>query len=526
MEIIDTFSSEWAIGGRLFGWEEVLSLAVVIVVTRRLWRKMAALSSVLLFAAAFPPWGWPTWLICFTPLILLWRGSEGRSIGRDVAEAVAIGFAMCWMTTGFVRDAVAVRGWLLQASGCLLFGLQIALLPVVLRKLGERTVLVTAGITAAVATGAEWLQASALNGINWSMTALYLPVGHTPLAQWAAIVTPLGVSALLYGVNFLWLPELTRTGWRRWRGPLLAGTLLLSAWMGGQQIAASVVVPPQPFSVMLVQPHVRGAEERVWRPWLTLDRLTRESLERDGPVDLIVWPETALNESQRPEMVTQSTVEPAEGERYQMPLQDFQRLYQPAYQAACLVGVPLVTRVTKQRYGLEISDVSRVNCACLVNSSGAVDCHEKLALVPLKEGLPDFLETSWVRRNVLPYYELTAPIKQGQEFHLLPFSTQDGQTMQVAASVCYESHLPWLPQFDPAHEADAVVHLLYDGDFSNHPEWTERQSLACRYRAIESRTWNYVCSTWSGSAIIDPTGRIVRQLPARSGVLRSDVSGP
>ncbi len=422
---------------------------------------------------------------------------------------------------------MATRGELVQGSGCLLFGLQMALLPIPLRWLGGRTMLVTAVLMIAIATGGEWLQANVMTGVVWSMMGLYLPAGQTPLAQWAEFVGPLGVSAGLYFINFLWLPELTRTGWRRWQGPLLAGTLLLTAWMGGQQIAASVVSPPQPFSVMLVQPHVRGGEDGLWRPWLALDRLTRESLERDGPVDLIVWPETSLNESWHPESATELSTEPTvERERHQLTLQSFQRSYLPTYEAACLFGVPLVKHEMVQRYGLEISEVRRVNGACLVSKSGEINCHEKLALVPLTEGLPDLLDTSWFRRNVLPSFQLKAPLQRGRDFRMLRFSTRQGRDANITVSICYESHLPWLPQFRQENHADAVVHLLYDGDFSDHPEWAERQLLACRYRAIESRTWNLVCSTWAGSAIIEPTGEIVRQLPARAGILRSDVSGP
>ncbi|MGE4002406.1 MAG: hypothetical protein AB7I48_19550, partial [Planctomycetaceae bacterium] len=116
--------------GMLLEWEDALVLGAVTAVVRGMRRKGWAIASVLLVAAAFPPWGWPTWWCCFTPLLYVWRGVEGRSLGRDLAEALVIGFAMCWLTTGFVRDAVATRGVLLQASGCVLFGLQMLLFPI------------------------------------------------------------------------------------------------------------------------------------------------------------------------------------------------------------------------------------------------------------------------------------------------------------------------------------------------------------------------------------------------------------
>ena len=63
---------------------------------------------------------------------------------------------------------------------------------------------------------------------------------------------------------------------------------------------------------------------------------------------------------------------------------------------------------------------------------------------------------------------------------------------------------------------------MYDGDFADYPELFERQLLSVRMRAIETRTWNLVCSCWRGTAIIDPRGRIVKQLHAIAGVLRTD----
>lgn len=271
---------------------------------------------------------------------------------------------------------------------------------------------------------------------------------------------------------------------------------------------------------MLVQPHMIPETGEVWQPWITLDELTRNSLEQDGPVDLIVWPETMLSPSEHPETAIDQTDVQSVNEL--LTLQRFQGTNQPSYGAACLVGVQLFKRVIVQRYGLEVSDIHRTNAACLIDRSGKVTCHEKLILVPLMEGLPDILETAWIRRHVLSSFQLEAPLKRGEDFRMLEFTTERGQAVRIAASVCYESHLPWLPQFDPTHGADAIVHLMYDGDFSEHPEWTERQLLACRYRAIESRTWNLVCSTWDGSAVIDPRGRVVSRLPARPGVLRSD----
>jgi apolipoprotein N-acyltransferase len=148
--------------------------------------------------------------------------------------------------------------------------------------------------------------------------------------------------------------------------------------------------------------------------------------------------------------------------------------------------------------------------------------HEKLALVPLKEGIPQCVDGLWFRRTVLPQFGCEAPLTAGNKYQTLALTTRQGQTVQVAVCICYESLHSGLPQFSPAHPVDVIVHLLYDGHFASHPEWIERHLMACRSRAIETRTWSLVCSTCAGSAMIDPRGRILGRQPAAERTLRSD----
>ena len=234
-------------------------------------------------------------------------------------------------------------------------------------------------------------------------------------------------------------------------------------------------------------------------------------------MDLIVWPEGCLSESQHedpPAVVADSTT--------RLTVQDFSRSLQPIYQTSCLVGVPLWKRETTVRYGLEVVEGRRYNCGCVVTGPDEIACHEKQALVPFKEGLPGWLNQGWIRGKILPALQLNASFTAGSQFRLLSFRDREQQERVMAVSVCYESFLPWLPQYRNSTPVDAILHIVYDGDSVDHPELLQRQILACRYRAIETRTWNLVCSTWSGSALIDPAGRVVCQLPATAEVLRSD----
>jgi apolipoprotein N-acyltransferase len=500
------------------GWADGFVLAVLILVMRGAVWSLFAVGAVLLFVVAFPPLSWPTCWFCFAPLVWIWRERRlSRSLVRDVLEAVAVGFLMALLSTGFVRDAVPAWGGVLHGVACLVFSLQVVGLALAIRFLWDRAVPLAAAVTAVVAVAGEFLSAGMANGVVWSVTSISLAAADTPVAQWAALVTPFGVSGILCFVNFLFVPNQSPTWWHRWTGPIFGVVVAGAAWAGGDWLALATRVEPLPFSVMLVQPHVRVSANVPWRPWLELDSLTQASLQQAGRVDLIVWPEGCLSSSHH-ENSEAAVVDVAT----RLTVQEFAQKHQPIYRTSCLVGVPLWKRETIERYGLLVTEGRRYNCGCLVSGPDEIACHEKQALVPFKEGLPGWLDQGWIRGRILPALQWNASFTPGNEFRVLSFRDREQQARLIAVSICYESFLPWLPQYLNSQAAEAIVHLVYDGDSVEHPGLLQRQILACRYRAIETRKWNLGCSTWSGSAIIDPTGKVVAQLPTTAGVLRTN----
>ncbi|MCX7387557.1 MAG: hypothetical protein NTX48_12910 [Planctomycetales bacterium] len=478
-------------------------------------RRIYAISIVLLFTVSFPPYSWPTSWFCLGPMMWMWRDQAVKlSRLRITAEAIAIGFTMGWTSTGFVRAGLPAFGELVHAAACLVFSLQFLAVAVAIRILRNQQIVVAAVTTAAVAVGGELLEAWL--GVSWSVSNFALTVGATPLAQWSRWITPFGVAGLLYFVNFLLSPDRSERAVGRWMGPAIGVGVIGAAWYGGALIAANTYIVPLSFSALLVQPHLKVADNEPWRPWLKLDQLTRASMVERSETDLIVWPESCISASWSDEqelrcndMATQLTV------------QDFSRLLTPVYRTNCLVGVVIGDRGTTQRYGLTVVEVRRYNCGCLVSKSGDVRRHDKLDLVPFMEGIPALLDTQWMRNHVLPALQINQPLNYGRNYAPLSFRDVDGREHSIAVSVCYESWLPWLAQYRDT-TVDAIIHLVYDGNTANHPGMMERQIRACQFRAIETRKWNLVCSTWAGTSIIDPTGRIVRQLPPVAGVLRTD----
>lgn len=296
-------------------------LVICTVVVSPSWRKGCALASVVLFTLAHTPHTWPTYFISLAPLVWIWRqNAVPLSLTRCVLEAAAVGFAMCWLITGYVESAVPTWGAILHASGCLLFSMQIVGIALAAHWSRNVSLMLAAPLITAAAITGELAQAWL--GLTWATTNPSLAIATTPAAQWSSLLTPFGISAALYLCNFVMIPGAKGNWAMRFRGPATGFAVLSCLWFGGMVIESQVVVQPLSFTAMLVQPHVEFKKDRPWEPWNVLDPLTTKSLATSGPVDLIVWPETCLTESWR-EMDSTTPVESSSTEhRYHMSLQD------------------------------------------------------------------------------------------------------------------------------------------------------------------------------------------------------------
>ena len=466
---------------------------------------------------------WPFCCVCLSPMMSLgrWIATEPRTVSprtkltRFIALVVGNGFFVAWWRSGFITTAIPEYGLAIRCAACLVFSLHFAVIGFSVYWCRHRSLAISAIACVTAAICSEVFQAWL--GFAWSLTNLAFGVLDTPIAQWSSLLTPFGVAGIVYGVNFLFAVDPGSGGFRAWQGPILSMIILATAWTGGLLLKSSVKMQTISFTAMLVQPHLHGNAAIPWTPWVTLDELTRRSLVDAGPVDLIVWPESSLSES-----FSMAQVELGGESATRLSLQQFAHRFQPFYGTTCLVGVGILRTETEVKYGYEVQVIRRLNCGCLVTASDKVNCHEKSVLVPFKERELGWMQQPEIRRWLPNELKLQSQFTAGASFRVLPFVDRDGVRRTIAVSVCYESFFPWLPQYHTATPVDAIIHILYDGDSIDDPSLLQRHINACRYRAIETRKWNLVCSTWAGTSVIDPTGRIVRQLPPIAGVLRTD----
>jgi apolipoprotein N-acyltransferase len=494
---------------------------------------LLVISALVLVGLSHTPTSWPTYPIALVPLLVLWR-TKLFAIQWwfwQLIEAVLVGCAVGWVSTRFVTPALPFWGVQLHLSGCLVYSSLTVAIAFGLRWTRSFPLQLAALITAVVATVVEFIQARTL-GVTWILSSPGLAIASTQIAQWSGVLTPFGLSAVLYWINLSWLPDYNEKKCLvRWAGPVLAMNLTVGLWLGGILLESRVAFGRLPFTALLVQPSIPSSllsERQVLLQ--EIEAATKRSITTYGPPDLVLWPETCLWDSPYPASTVQNPVPGAEEVQTEgtehptstMTLAALQHDIALRYQTNYLVGVCLVEQAMTNKYGLNVPEIRRYNCGCLVTLDGQATCHEKLAVMPIREGFPYWFDWQWLRNIIRRNTNVNPNIVEGRNFRTLKFRDQTGKDRTIAVAICYESWFPWLPQYHCKEPLDAICHLAYDGDFKDHPEYTQRMLLTIRLRAIETRTWQLVCTHYSGTAVIDPRGRIVKQLPPGPGVLRTD----
>jgi apolipoprotein N-acyltransferase len=464
------------------------------------------------------PYSMPVYFIVVACMVYLWRGTAAPKWAWLVLlESILLGMISCWLVTLFFwfSNTWAVCGLCYAVSSTHTVAMALALWWSRSWNLWR-----VAPLVGAVVAVFEWLHAC-LFGITWIVTNAALTVAATPIAQWTAWLTPFGLSAVIVALGCLYLPVSDLSGYRRWIGTGTGLAATCTMWLVGAWTERQVFVAPLSFQALMVQPHDGSPESSNQTKSENAHQWTLTGLRQAQPaIDLVLWPESALSGCSELELVEADEVT---GEQYRHGVGRLRSEWLPHYGAHCLVGTKLFAASQLNYAGQSYPVLCSYNCGCLFATSGTVVWHEKLVLVPIREVIPDWL--GWfpgIRRWLTNDTSAVTTYQPGRNFHPLTFEDRHGNQRRVAVAICYESWFPWLPQYHCKEPLDAICHLAYDGDFKDHPEYTQRMLLTIRLRAIETRTWQLVCSHYAGTAVIDPRGRIVKQLPPGPGVLRTD----
>ena len=222
----------------------------------------------------------------------------------------------------------------------------------------------------------------------------------------------------------------------------------------------------------------------------SLDLLQKEK------VDLLIWPETAIEQ-------------PVEAEHLSRFLADhvFSDVTQPV---PARLHVPLLAGIVLDRAGTNAGGAAssqhrRYNSAFLATPDGHVrGSYDKRSLVMFGEALPAAAAPPWLRQllpSVGAYSAGTAPAV---------LSLADRRILPL---ICFEDTLAELVRQDVQKlNPDLLVNLTSDAWFGPSRIQDLHYALS-KLRAVEHRRFLIHATTTGVTGVIDPTGRVVAELP-------------
>jgi apolipoprotein N-acyltransferase len=455
---------------------------------------LAAISGVL-FALAFPDYGvaWLAFIALAPLLVAIVRAARAR-------EAFLLGWismAIAWLImVPWVVRVMSHYGGLPYITGVLIFiamslylGLFGGVFGAVVWWLRLRGRFAPWLLVAPVWAAVEYARTYLLTGFPWNLLSAAI-VDYTPLIQISRAAGPylLACLILLPSIAIAWLIVTKPRGMTR---VIVIGatSIVLFVWWATGYVAAQwrrmdTTAPAE--MAALLQPNI--SQEMRWNAanvialFQRMMAMTNDAA--DHGVKVIVWPESTVP-------LSYATT-------------DF---YRDAIEATSR------TRNVDIILGSVAEDPTRANrmwnAAFLVSGGRTIGHYDKIRLVPFGEYVP--------LRKMLFFAEKL--VHAVGEFE---FGTNDRPLrgrFAYGPAICYEVVFPRTTATQVKNGADVLVTITNDAwyDGTSAP----RQHLnQARIRAVEADRWMLRAGTTGISAVIDPTGRIVQEIPmGKEGII-------
>jgi apolipoprotein N-acyltransferase len=232
------------------------------------------------------------------------------------------------------------------------------------------------------------------------------------------------------------------------------------------------------YKISLIQPNINLYDSRDFsKRYILLDNLIKKSkISIDNGAKLIIWPEAAL------------------------PFHSLQNKNTFNYINKNLLDG---TEVSILSGDITFEKDNTYNSVVLFNKDGVVDIYKKQLPVPLAEQVPlsdTFPKLKKINIGVANY-------SSGNEDVVFSIDNQNFSSL-----ICYESTFPEINRRHVKKGADFITFLVNDAWYTKWPEPRQhaKQSI---YRAVENRRTVLRCANTGISLIIDPLGRIIKELP-------------
>ena len=461
-------------------------------------RRLISAAALVLAAVALTVWAHPPrsiWPCAFAMLAPLAAFAERRRASAVFGFAYVYSVVMALVIVRWLLHALSVEygvarpaAWAFAALLVGTYALVPAATAALYAGLRPRVRLALAPVLfASLWTLGEWLRAEPL-GLPWVLSAH--PLAFVPAAIQTADLG--GVWAPGFGVALIGAGLGIALAARR-AAPLLAP---LAFWAAAGLWALPHRNPADPgddpIRVAVVQAAVPQSQKfqpgSAERNTLHHAALTRRRAAQ-APLDLVVWSETAVD----------------------VALERAPALARRLHALVEETGTPLVTGAPRHDGGSPRNSV-----ILLEPGSSGLQIYDKQRLVPFSEGDGGIL--AWLGPLVKPLTE-GDPYLAGREPTLLRM-----RGAALAAPICFEITYPHLMRRFRREGAQLVLNLSNDAWFGR-TGYARTHLAHVPFRAVELRTWIVRATNTGISAVIDPSGRVLRELGLfREGVLDAEVA--
>ncbi len=463
---------------------------------------LLALLSGLLIALSFPLPGWPPLIwVALIPLLIALEGQSPRVAFRLgfvtglSAYAALLYWVMIVMTDyGHLPRYASIPLWLFLSAWLALFYGLAAWAAVLGKQQGAKWVL----LFPLAWVGADYLRSFLLTGFPWTM------LGHSqyrllPLIQIADLTGVYGITALIVLANVVFYRIMRALAGAQVPYPAKSAlTLVLllafTCWYGFHRLNTPLPTT-RPLRVALIQGNIDQSIK--WSPAFqqqTLDiycGLSRKAAGR-GPLDLLVWPESAVPFF------------------FQEPGPPSDRIRQLARELKVnlLFGSPAVElRDNRQAY---------LNSAFLLGRDGEDRGRsDKIHLVPFGEYVP--------LARLLPFvHKLVHGI--GDFVPGTSARPLDAGGTPLGVLVCYEAIFPELARAQVNNGSRILVNITNDAWFGRSSAPWQHLAMAA-FRAVETRTPLVRAANTGITAMVDQNGHIREMTPLfKEAVMVGDVT--
>jgi len=505
---------------------------------------VSAAGGTLVFLAFAPA---ELWILSYVALVPVFVCASRTGSYREAALCGAAAGVCAYLPGLAWLSDVTIGGWVFLALYVAAYVMAAAVLA---RFFAGRRPSLWPLLMACAWVGLEIVRANFATGFPWFLYG-YTQYRWTALIQIAAVIGAYGVSFLVVFVNAALARTVLAagTGGKALPGAgamlFAAGALVAVCAIGGDRAAPDIkriyaltdqdVRALSPEQVDRLNARLRAYWDGVFgRIRDEIDKAARLSRELEGKgVDLLVWPETTVNEPLNPESAPFLGPQAQSMQQHAM---DTLRQLGRSLNAYLCIGAPylFVERMGDTRmeaYGPEAEN--NANSAYFFSPHGRLlGRYDKVHLVPFGEYVP--------LRDWLPFLQALTPMTRqltpGDELVVFDLPFAQGQTATFGVLICYEDVFASLARKlrrgpvpgrgKPRARADFLINITDEGWYRVPGELKQHLAMAV-FRAVETRTTVVRAANTGVSCFINPRGELYRIVQKEVGgrIVVRDIEG-